>query len=118
MDDVGRPAAIEISKSPRNLENCLSLPFSQKVSLTALQLITSLVNYGVIPDMDWTSVYVLFGKANFIVELKRLVHNYLLYSGMHIDTNTALLSNFLQILSPEQFENDFERRPRSNFAMI
>jgi len=40
IDDVGRPAAVEIAKSPRNLENCLSLPFSQKVNLTALQLIT------------------------------------------------------------------------------
>jgi len=39
IDDVGRPAAVEIAKSPRNFENCLSLPFSQKVNLTALQLI-------------------------------------------------------------------------------
>ena len=78
IDDVGRPAAVEIAKSPRNLENCLSLPFSQKVNLTALQLITALVNYGVVPDMDWTNVYVLFGKANFFADLKRLVHNYLL----------------------------------------
>ena len=58
--------------------------------------------------MDWTSVYVLFGKAHFFVDLKRLVHNYLLCGGMHINTNTTLLSNFLQILSPEQFESDFE----------
>ena len=43
IDDVGRPAAVEIAKSPRNLENCLSLPFSQKVNLTALQLITGKV---------------------------------------------------------------------------
>ncbi|CAG5094975.1 Oidioi.mRNA.OKI2018_I69.XSR.g13971.t1.cds [Oikopleura dioica] len=108
IDDVGRPAAIEISKSPRNLENCLSLPFSQKVNMIALQLISTLINYGVVPDMEWTSVYVLFGKANFFLELKRLVHHYLLYSGMHVNPNTALLSNFLQILSPEQFEKDFE----------
>ncbi len=58
--------------------------------------------------MDWTKVYILFGKANFFVDLKRLVHNYLLCSGIHINTNTTLLSNFLQILSPEQFEADFE----------
>ena len=64
IDDVGKDACILIAQSPRNIEQCITKNFSQRVIGRVLELISALLAHGVVPEIEWNHVFAVKGVNN------------------------------------------------------